>query len=277
MRQLIVAVLALAWALVGVWPVWAGQVPAPINAPASVGSGDVLGASGTNPQQAADTGIAASSVVTLTGSQTLTNKTLTAPTLTTPALGTPASGNLSNTDHIPVNQATGILLAANGGAGTINGALKANGSGVVSQAAAADLSDTKLAQTFTPAVTFATPGDVSVAYTTQTGRYTQVGPLVCFFVNLAFTATYTTATGNFEVTMGTLPAPSISGLAFQLNTLGAITWPGATDTQINVIATTTLFLLRGFKSGAGSSNFTQTNVVSGVAYTMTFSGCYPSA
>jgi len=37
-----------------------------------------------------------STVTTLTGSQTLTNKTLTAPTLTTPALGTPASGVATN-------------------------------------------------------------------------------------------------------------------------------------------------------------------------------------
>ena len=37
-----------------------------------------------------------STVATLTGSQTLTNKTLTAPTLTTPALGTPASGVMTN-------------------------------------------------------------------------------------------------------------------------------------------------------------------------------------
>jgi hypothetical protein len=36
-----------------------------------------------------------SSVATLTGSQTLTNKTLTSPVLTTPALGTPSSGNLA--------------------------------------------------------------------------------------------------------------------------------------------------------------------------------------
>jgi hypothetical protein len=35
-------------------------------------------------------------VVTLTGTQTLTNKTLTAPTLTTPVLGTPTSGALTN-------------------------------------------------------------------------------------------------------------------------------------------------------------------------------------
>ena len=37
-----------------------------------------------------------STVVTLAGAQTLTNKTLTSPTLTTPALGTPASGTLTN-------------------------------------------------------------------------------------------------------------------------------------------------------------------------------------
>lgn len=35
-------------------------------------------------------------VVTLTGTQTLTNKTLTSPTMTAPVLGTPASGNLTN-------------------------------------------------------------------------------------------------------------------------------------------------------------------------------------
>jgi hypothetical protein len=47
-----------------------------------------------------------STVATLTGAQTLTDKTLTSPIFTTPALGTPASGTLTNATGLPI--ATGV-------------------------------------------------------------------------------------------------------------------------------------------------------------------------
>ena len=58
----------------------------------------VAGGTGINTSASTNTATVAidSTVATLTGSQTLTNKTLTSPTLTTPALGTPASGVATN-------------------------------------------------------------------------------------------------------------------------------------------------------------------------------------
>ena len=60
-----------------------------------------------------------STVATLTGTQTLTNKTLTSPTLTTPVLGTPSSGTLTNCTFPTLNQNT-TGTASNITAYTIN-------------------------------------------------------------------------------------------------------------------------------------------------------------
>jgi hypothetical protein len=58
--------------------------------------------------------------------------------------------------------------------------------------------------TFSPLFSFATPGDLSVSYSSQNGRYARVGPLVTVNVELVFTPTHTTASG----------AARISGLPF---------------------------------------------------------------
>jgi hypothetical protein len=69
-------------------------------------------------------------VVTLNGTQTLTNKTLTSPVLTAPVLGTPASGtvtNLTGTASININGTVGATTANTGAFTT----LSATGNGTI--------------------------------------------------------------------------------------------------------------------------------------------------
>lgn len=53
---------------------------------------------------------------------------------------------------------------------------------------------------FAPALTCATPGDLSVVYTDRYGTWTAGGGTLTFHMVLAFTPTYTTATGNVLIT-----------------------------------------------------------------------------
>jgi hypothetical protein len=51
---------------------------------------------------------------------------------------------------------------------------------------------------FTPTLTFASPGDLSVSYSTQAGAYWRIGDLVLALVHLAANPAYDTASGQLE-------------------------------------------------------------------------------
>lgn len=75
---------------------------------------------------------------------------------------------------------------------------------------------------WTPVLNFATPGDVSIAYSVQTGSYTKVGRIVVANFVVTCVPTFTTASG----------AATLSGLPFAAGALGpfhgALNWSGIT-------------------------------------------------
>lgn len=78
--------------------------------------------------------------------------------------------------------------------------------------------------TWTPVLTFATPGDLSVTYTTQTGTYTKIGNRVfADFIIVTATFTHTTAAG--QLTMTGLPFNAGSAKYNNIN-FGGITKAG---------------------------------------------------
>jgi hypothetical protein len=165
-----------------------------------------------------------STVATLAGSQTLTNKTLTAPTLTTPALGTPASGVLTNATGYTGDTAlvtTGVLNSGsintsfgviNNGASaitttglvsagslTVTGTTTLNGNLILGDAAADTLAISATIQGATPLVfEGASAGDfeTSFAITNPSADRTITFPDATLTVNAAANISGTTLASN---------------------------------------------------------------------------------
>jgi len=133
--------------------------------------------------------------------------------------------------------------------------------------------------TFTPTVTFSTPGDLSVVYSAQQGQYTKVGNLVTFGIRLVFTPTYSTASGTIRI--ATLPVtPSGSAITMRpavstwsnVNLGAGYYMIGATiDASITYIALTQ----SGDAAVVGALGTTE--FASGTAYTLIFEGHYYSS
>ena len=108
--------------------------------------------------------------VTLTGTQSLTNKTLTSPTLTTPALGTPASGTLTNCTFPTLNQDT------TGNAATATALVSVTTSNIVQLTDTQELSNKTFA-----GLTMADAGDIALNATTGTKIGTATTQKLGFF------------------------------------------------------------------------------------------------
>ncbi len=73
------------------------------------------------------------------------------------------------------------------------------------------------AESFTPTVTFATPGTSSISYGTQTGTYVKIDSVYLFTLKLQFTPTIGTASGAIRI--GGLPATATADSIIALGEL----------------------------------------------------------
>lgn len=131
------------------------------------------------------------------------------------------------------------------------------------------------AGSFTPSITFATPGNLSVTYSTQEGKYTRIGNIVFFRLQIITSAfTHTTASGNLR----------ISGLPFTVGAVNfyssfqhgsATTYPaGVSSANAVSINSQTYIQIQGVGSGTGATTFTTANQPTGSNVNIAIAGFY---
>jgi hypothetical protein len=118
--------------------------------------------------------------------------------------------------------------------------------------------------TWTPVLTFATPGDLAVTYNTnqQTGTYTIIGDriVIAFAVGTA-SFTYTTASGNLQLTGLPYTAKLVSGIQNIGSTVfGGITKVGYTQVVPRVNSNTSLVDFIASGSGVVQGNVASADV-----------------
>lgn len=134
--------------------------------------------------------------------------------------------------------------------------------------------------TYTPAVSFSTPGDAAFTYSAQAGNYARYGNIVFFAARVTFTVTHTTAAGVAQISV---PFPSASG----------VEQAGITIINSNNVAVGSgeEFLAGALAAGGANAAMTRRNLASAVvsvlspsnfpsgatAYTVRYSGTYIAA
>lgn len=128
----------------------------------------------------------------------------------------------------------------------------------------------------TPSVTFATPGDLAVTYTTRSAEYVRFGNFLFVRVALNFNLTYTTASSVFLVTLAGLPgnldADSADRGGAAIGEMANFTW-NALDRQAFVRVNSANSFRVEFARNVGTMvSADTTNVTAGNFRALTFSG-----
>jgi hypothetical protein len=114
-------------------------------------------------------------------------------------------------------------------------------------------------------ITFTTPGDLSVGYSSQAYSYLKSGRLVVVSINILTAAfTFTTASGNLTITG--LPFPVVNdptAIFYGSLAFGGITKAGYTNFTILGVKNTSTMLVVGSKSASDISVVTAADMPSG--------------
>lgn len=137
-----------------------------------------------------------------------------------------------------------------------------------------------LSNTFTPALTFVTPGNLSVSYTTQQGSYYKIGRMVFVKGNIITSSfTHTTASGNLQITGFPFAAETNANNLSRIDIQG---WQGITSanfTQMSLRLDSAATTATGVKNGSAQNTSTLAagDMPTGGTVVLQFSGCYLAA
>ncbi|MCF4166333.1 hypothetical protein L2U69_11815 [Zavarzinia compransoris] len=132
--------------------------------------------------------------------------------------------------------------------------------------------------TFTPSISFDTPGDLSVGYAGLLGRWWRFGDIVRVYWQATFTPTFSTASGNFRLQgFPFAQASTADGAPLPISQINLrFAWPaGTTQVTARSVPGDSYYILRGLGSGISPINFTPANLTSGTAHSLWLAGIYP--
>jgi hypothetical protein len=131
-----------------------------------------------------------------------------------------------------------------------------------------------VASSWTPTLTFGTPGNLSVSYTIRSGSAIKIGNLVVASFNVVTSAfTHTTASGNATIT----GLPYAAETSPAVDSWGAVNWAGVTKagyTQIMGVVGSTSLVFYASGSGVARSVVTAADMPTGGSVVLSGTICY---